>query len=136
MSSGNSTQPQSQPNPAYAPKVFTDEEIDMFLAGDRRQIDRHILNSLNRIAIVLIANTDREDKFYDQMENIGGIDAIHTRADYVDSLIEKNKLQAAAFAKISQSTVTYALIAFLGFIAAAVWHDIIAAIKLALKAKS
>ena len=64
-----------------------------------------------------------------------GEEAIKARAKYVDSLIKKNNRWAEAFEKISQSTITWALIAFLGFLAMAVWHDIVAAIKMALKAK-
>lgn len=83
----------SQPNPAHAPKVFSDEEIEMFLAGDRRQIDRHVLYCLNRIATVLIAHTDREDRFWDHIEELGGLEAIHNRAVYVNSLIEKRQFK-------------------------------------------
>lgn len=120
---------------AHAPKVFSDEEIEMFLAGDRRQIDRHMLYCLNRIAAVLIKHTEKEDAFHDSLAEIGGEDAIKARAEYVDSLIEKNNRWAEAFEKISQSTITWALIAFLGFLAMAVWHDIVAAIRTALKVK-
>lgn len=120
---------------AHAPKVFSDEEIEMFLAGDRRQIDRHMLYCLNRIAEVLIKHTEKEDAFQDSLAEIGGEDAIKARAEYVDSLIEKNNRWAEAFEKISQSTITWALIAFLGFLAMAVWHDVVAAIRTALKVK-
>ena len=120
---------------AHTPKVFSDEEIEMFLAGDRRQIDRHMLYCLNRIAEVLIKHTEKEDAFQDSLAEIGGEDAIKARAEYVDSLIKKNNRWAEAFEKISQSTITWALIAFLGFLAMAVWHDVVAAIRTALKVK-
>ena len=125
----------SEQNPAHEPKIFSDEEIEMFLAGDRRQIDRHILYSLNRLAAVLIPHCRREEAVDAHLEGLGGFDAIAARAEYVDSLIKKNNRWAEAFEKISQSTITWALIAFLGFLAMAVWHDIVAAIKMALKAK-
>ena len=118
---------------AHAPKVFSDEEIEMFLAGDRRQIDRHMLYCLNRIAAVLIKHVEKEDAFRDTLAEIGGEDAIKARAEYVDSVIKKNNRWAEAFEKISQSTTTWALIAFLGFLAMAVWHGIVAAIRTALK---
>ena len=125
----------SEQNPAHDPKVFSDEEIEMFLTGDRRQIDRHILYSLNRLAVVLIPHCRREEAVDAKLEDLGGFEAIIARAEYVDSLIKKNNRWADAFEKISQSTITWALIAFLGFLAMAVWHDIVAAIKMALKAK-
>ena len=120
---------------AHAPKVFSDEEIEMFLAGDRRQIDRHMLYCLNRIATVLIKHTEKEDAFHDSLAEIGGEDAIKKRADYVDSLIKRNDARTAMMQKVSESAVGWALIAFLGFLAIAVWHDIVEAIKMALKAK-
>lgn len=120
---------------AHTPKVFSEEEIEMFLAGDRRQIDRHLLYCLNRIAVVLIDHTKRENAFHDSIAAIGGEEAIKARAEYVDSLIKRNDRWSVAFDKISQSAVTWALIAFLGFLATAVWHDIIAVIKSALKTK-
>ena len=120
---------------AHAPKVFSDEEIEMFLAGDRRQIDRHMLYCLNRIAAVLIKHTEKEDAFHDSLAEIGGKDAIKARAEYVDSLIKKNNRWAEAFDKISQSAITWALIIFLAFLATAVWNDFITAIRSALKIK-
>ena len=107
----------------------------MFLSGDRRQIDRHILYSLNRIAAVLIPHCEREKEMTTQINSIGGFDSIEQRARYVDSLIKKNNRLADALDKISQSTITWALIAFFSFVAIATWHDIVAAVKAALKIK-
>ena len=120
---------------AHAPQVFSDEEIEMFLAGDRRQIDRHMLYCLNRIAEVLIKHTEKEDAFQDSLAEIGGEDAIKARAEYVDSLIKRNDTRTAMMQKVSESAVGWALIAFLGFLAMAVWHDVVAAIRTALKVK-
>ena len=121
---------------AHKPKVFTDEEIEMFLSGDRRQIDRHILYSLNRIAAVLIPHVEGAKQLQQQVEEIGGFGAIETRAEFVDSLIKRNNRISVAMEKVSQSTITWALIAFLGFLASAVWHDIVAALRAALRIKT
>lgn len=113
----------------HVPKVFSEEEINMFLKGDRRDIDRLLLYSMNRIAAVLIPHTEREAKFTALLEEVGGTDSVRERAEYVNSLIEKNKKRSAAFEKISQSTVTWALIAAIGFIAIAVWEHVVTLIR-------
>ena len=113
----------------HVPKVFSEEEINMFLKGDRRDIDRLLLYSMNRIAAVLIPHTEREAKFTALLEEVGGTESIKERADYVNSLIEKNKKRSAAFDKISQSTVTWALIAAIGFVLVALWEHVIILIR-------
>lgn len=122
-------------NPAHEPKIFSEEEIEMFLAGDRRQIDRHILYSLNRLAAVLIPHVTRDKEAREKIAEIGGFEAIERRAEFVDSLIKRNNRISLAMEKISQSAITWALIAFLGFLATSVWHDIVSAMKAALKVK-
>lgn len=121
---------------AHAPKVFSDEEIDMFLDGDRRAVDRHILYSLNRIAAVLVPHVEREADINERLEAIGGLSAIEQRARYVDSLIKKNEKVAAMAEKVAQSVVVLAVITFLGFLVTAVWNEAISAIRAALKLRS
>ena len=112
------------------PKVLSTDEIELYLSGDRRQVDRLILTSLNRISATLTAHTHREDGIWDSIDSIGGLAAIKTRADFIDSLIEKNSKRAAAWGKIAQPSVTWALVAVLGFLAQAVWQQIKSQIKL------
>lgn len=122
-----------KPNPSedfqYSPKIFSQEEIDMFIKGDRGDIDRLLLYSMNRIAAVLIPHAEREESFMSLIESTGGMDAVRLRADYVNSLIEKNNKRSAAWEKISQSTTTWALIAFLGFIAVSAWQYVVSLIR-------
>lgn len=112
--------------------TYTEEEIDIILDGDRRKVDKFMLNCMNEIRHALIEHKDREDEVYSALNNIGGIKAINERAAYVDALIKKANVRAAMMEKVSQSTVTWALIAFLGFLAAATWHEIVAYVKSAL----
>lgn len=112
------------------PKILSHDEIELYLCGDRRQVDRLILTSLNRISSTLIDHTHREDGIWDALEEIGGLESIKTRADFIDSLIKKNQKRAEAWGKIAQSSTAWALIAVLGFLASAVWQHIKEQIKL------
>lgn len=112
------------------PKVLSSYEIDLYLSGDRRQVDRLILTSLNRISTTLIDHTKRDDGLWDAIDEIGGLEGVKTKSDFVDSLIERNKSRAAAWSKIAQSSATWALLALLMFLAQSVWTQIKAQIKL------
>ena len=119
----------------HEPRILSEEEIDVFLKGDPKDVNRIILYSLNRLAAVLIPHAEQEEEWCDKFDTLGGFHSIKKRADYVDSLIKRNDTRTAMMQKVSESAVGWALIAFLGFLAMAVWHDIVAAIKMALKAK-
>ena len=119
------------PEDNFQPRILSHEEIEMYVKGNREEVDRLILFSLNRISSVLIPHAQREDAMMSRMEQIGGFDAITKRAEYVDELITKSKSRTKMMDKVNQSAVTWALIAFLGFLAHAVWQDVIEAIRTA-----
>lgn len=116
----------------YPPRVLSDEEIELYLKGDRREVDRLMLFSLNRLAASLIPLVDDENTMREKIAQLGGIEGITARAAYVDSLIKKNSARAAAFEKLSQGTMLWILLAFFGFLAMSLWDSIIHAIKLKL----
>jgi len=118
----------------FPPRVLSDEEIELYLKGDRREVDRLILFSLNRLSSCLIPHIKSESEFMEHVKHLGGMEAIASRAHYVDSLIKKNTARSAMMEKVSQSTVVWAFLAFCGFIAIAVWDSLIHAIKLKLGA--
>ena len=106
------------------PKVLSTDEMDLYISGDRRQVDRLILTSLNRISSALIEHIKREDGVWNSIDDIGGLGGVKVRADFVDSLIRRNNRRAAAWDKIAQSSAVWALMAVLGFVALAVWQHI------------
>ena len=106
------------------PRVLTDEEIELYMRGERREVDRLILLSLNRLAATLIPHAERETRFTEQLEAIGGMDGIAERARFVDALIERQKARTQVLWKIAQSSVTWALPLMIGFVAMAVWDAI------------
>jgi frataxin-like iron-binding protein CyaY len=122
----------------HDPHVLSDEEIEMYLKGDRRDIDRLLLFSINRIIAVLIPHAKREDErdaeFDKTMAAIGGAQAIIDRAKFVDSmaknadidaehkafvktLIERQNKRNIMMEKVSASNVVWVSIAFLGYLA-------------------
>ena len=120
----------------FKPHVLSDEEIDLYLQGDRRDIDRLILFSLNRLAAAHEVQTRqcavhaaREAEWNSEVEDLGGIDAIKARAKFVNELIQRSVDRRRMMDKVSSSSVTWALIIFLGFLATSVWESIVHAIK-------
>ena len=114
------------------PRIYSSEEIEIFLRGDRREIDRLLLHGLNSLSKALIPHARREEEMLRLFEEIGGLDGIATRAQYVDSLIKRQSACTAMMEKVAQSTLTWAVIAFIGFLAMASWDSIVHAIKLKL----
>lgn len=112
------------------PRVLTDEEIELYLKGDRREVDRLILLSLNRLSSCLIPHIRSEAEFMDHVKHLGGMEMIHSRAAYVDSLIKKNATRTAMMEKVSQSAVVWAFLAFCGFLAISVWNALVSIIKI------
>ena len=120
-------------NWSFPPHLLSDEEIEMYLKGDRREVDRLILFSINRLTAVILPHAVREDArdaASDKLlADLGGEDALMRRADFVDSLIENQKAKKRMMEKVSSSTVVWALLVFLGFVAAAVWEHISTVLK-------
>lgn len=116
----------------YQPRILSAEEIEMYLKGDRQEVDRLILFSLNRLAATLVPHAEREEKVMAEIDKLGGMEAIAARAEYVDAMIARSKAKTRMFDKVAQSSLAWALIAFLGLLAAAVWESIVHAIKVKL----
>lgn len=106
------------------PRILSEEEIELYLRGDRREIDRLILLSINRIAATLIPHAERETRLTEHLAAIGGMEGIAERAHFVDALIERQKARNQALWKVAQSGVAWALPVLLGFLAIAVWNAI------------
>ena len=115
--------------------TYTDEEIEIILDADRRQVDKFMLHCMNEIKATLVDHTERDNIALSAIESVGGIDGIRSRAEYVDALIEKTTARAQMMKKVSESTATWALIAFLGFLCVAAWHEIVDYAKAALAVK-
>lgn len=124
------------PTTNYPPRILSDEEIEMYLKGERQEVDRLILFSLNRLAACLIPHARREaDRDQAQallLKSLGGEEALLARARFVDALVKQSDARTRMMEKVSQSSVTWALLVFFGFVAAACWDALTQAIKLKL----
>ena len=113
--------------------LLTEEEIEFYLKGDRSDIDRLLLKSINKLTSLIVPHALKEDQLDEAwataIERLGGLQKIEERAAYVDALLEKQKARTAAFRKISESTVLWALLVVAGFLFKAVWDAAMAAIK-------
>lgn len=111
------------------PRILSAEEIEMYLKGDRQEVDRLILFSLNRLAATLVPHAEREEKAMAEIDRLGGMEAIAARAKYVDAMIARSNAKTLMMTKVSQSALTWALIAYLAFLATATWEAIVHAVK-------
>ena len=116
-------------------KVFSEEEIEFFLAGDRRAVDKHILLALNNIVANLASHSASEEIIKQELKAIGGFESIKARAEYVDSIIQRNNKISAMAEKVAQSVIIWAVIAALGMVFVATWDGIISSIRTALHIK-
>ena len=107
-------------------REFTKEEIDIFLAGDRREIDRLLLYGLNNIAHILIPHMEAEVAI---SEVLGTPKEVAARVAWIDAQISKQKVKNKMMAKVAESTVGWALVAFLGFLAYATWDYVVDLVK-------
>ena len=112
-----------------APRLYTAEEIEIFLRGDRREIDRLLLHGLNSLSAALIPHAQREEEVLRTLKEIGGLEGVVHRANYIDALIKRQAAKTAMMEKVGQSSLTWAVIAFLGFLAMATWDAVGQAIK-------
>ena len=113
--------------------LLTEDEIEFYLKGDRRDIDKLLLKSINRLTALIVPHALKEDKrdeaWTKAIERLGGLEKIEERAAYVDALLDKSRARTAAWRKIAESTAFWALVIVVGFICRAVWDTAVAAIR-------
>lgn len=116
-----------------APHVLTEEEIEFYMKGDRREIDRLMLRSINRLTAILLPHMMNEDERDEQqkqfIEDLGGSTAMKSRAEFVDALIKRQEARTQMMQKVATSSVIWALIAFMGFIAVSSWKHVVSVIQ-------
>jgi len=65
------------------------------------------------------------------VEDLGGVPMMVKRAKYVDTLIIQAEAKTTMMQKVTASSLSWALIAFIGFMAVAAWE----AIKVSIRSK-
>ena len=87
-------------------KVYTLEEIEIFLKGDRREVDRLMIHSLNNLASVMIPHMANEA---DVFKALGDSEVIRTRSAWIDAQINKQEKRNRMMDKVTESTTLWAL---------------------------
>ena len=100
-------------------KIYTEEEIALFMRGDRREIDHLLLHGLNNLAIFLIEHADREEKVLSAM---GDAETTKARSEWIDTQIDSQRNRNGMMKKVAESSAAWALILFLGFIGNAIYE--------------
>lgn len=100
-------------------KIHSEEEIDAFLAGDRRSIDRLLLHGMNNLSLVIINHAEREEEIF---QGMGSAETVKKRSDWIDAQIVRTKSRTEMMDKVAASTYTWALVAFLGYLAVSAWE--------------
>ena len=107
-------------------KTYTPEEIELFLSGDRREVDRLLLHGLNTLTSFLVGHAHREEAVFAPM---GSEEMVRARTQWIDAQIKKDETRCKMMQKIAESTAAWALPLLLGFIALATWDSIVAGLK-------
>lgn len=105
------------------PKIYSPEEMDILLGGDRRQIDSLMLHTLNDLGQFLIMHDEDEVKF---RAYFGEPKSIEVRAEWIHAQIARQKVRNAMMQRVVAQAGTAFLIAFLAFagwaILDAIWN--------------
>lgn len=96
------------------PRIYTEEEIDLFLHGDRREIDRLLLSSTNAVTAAFIAFRDEEFRPHAEAEMemakaLGQPADVLRRRLWLDQQIDKDRDRAALRKKILDASLFWVL---------------------------
>lgn len=96
------------------PRIYTEEEIELFLHGDRREIDRLLLTSTNAVAAALISFRDQEFRPHaeveqEMMDALGAPADVLLRRNWLDLQIKREMDRAAFRKKILEASVFWVL---------------------------
>ena len=111
---------------ANLPRIYSDEEIELFIEGDRRAIDRLLLQGINNLAVVISLHSEAEASVLDGM---GTAEQVKIRSVWIDAQIKKQEKVNSMMQKVAESSAAWAMIAFLGFLAMVSWEYVSGAIK-------
>ena len=107
-------------------KIYSTEEIEIFLSGERREVDRLLLHGLNNLAIVMIPHVNREDALY---ESMGSHEKIRQRAAWIDAQIDAQLKRNGMMGRIAEASLIAVFLLFIGYIGVALWDHTVALIQ-------
>ena len=105
--------------PRHKVKVYTDEEIEIFLSGDRREVDRLLLKGLNNLAGAFVPHAEREELIFKAM---GSYEMVHDRSTWIDAQMRISEKKEIFWEKAKSSVTNWGLAGIIGWIALVVWQ--------------
>lgn len=112
---------------------YTDEEIDILLNGDRREVDKLLLHGISAIGAVLVPHIEKEEAIFDAL---GDVPTIHTRSRWIEAQITKQQRYNGLMQKIIDSSVLWVIPLVLAFVIYAVGDQIVDVIRAKLAAQA
>jgi hypothetical protein len=94
-------------------KVYSDEEVDMFINQGGAHVDRLLLHGMNAMSAVLISHVEKEEQV---MAAHGNPKEIAARAAWVDAQIDRGRARTEMMKKIAESSLIWAAIGALGLL--------------------
>ena len=113
-------------------KTYSDEEINILLDGDRREVDKLILHSLNSISTTLVPHIREENEVF---KALGPPSEIRVRTDWIEMQIDKQKARNDMMRKVATAALVWVVPLFLAFLAFAMWDAVIEAVRAAVAKK-
>lgn len=107
--------------------VYTQEEIEFFLRGDRRAIDLLLIQSMNNIIAVLLPHIEREERI---LKSLGDEKEIKIRVEWINAQIARQTEHTNMMKRVSESALIWACLSVVGFVLWSAWEHIVNLIKL------
>jgi hypothetical protein len=102
--------------------VYTPEEIELLLSGDRRSIDRLLMQGINTIALVMVPHMRWEEKV---LASLGSPEEIAARVAWIKTQITRQQVHNDMMRKVTESVAVWAFIAFIGFVFYSIWEHVV-----------
>lgn len=107
-------------------RTYTEEEIELLMSGEKREIDKLLLHGISSIAAVLIPHMEKEDEMW---KALGDLPTIRLRGEWIDEQIARQKIKNAMMHKVVESSILWALPLLLLFFAISIGNELMEMIR-------
>lgn len=94
-------------------RILTEEEIELYLAGDDKKVTKLILTYLNMIVIVLVRHVNKEDKVLDAL---GGEEKVMERRTWIEARMVRQDKIDKLITKVIEGSAVWAVLGILGIL--------------------
>jgi len=110
----------------YNIKVYSEEEINLYLEGERRHVDRLLLEGLNSITKVLIVHANKEEEV---LEELGTPEQIKLRRLWIDARIKRQENIDKLINRVVEGAALWAVLGALGIVFIAIGNYVVDVVK-------